>query len=1588
MSLRKHVNAASPDTLCSVLDAHATAAPEQPAYCFLRDGRTEQSRLTYVELDRRARAVAGSLHASGIHPGDRLLLLFPAGVDVLVALLGCLYAGVIAVPVPAPEASRMARTLPRLRAIADDARARGVVSCSSILAAIDTVPQAAAALGGFALDVAHVDGALALGWRPAAIGRDSLAYLQYTSGSTSTPKGVCITHAHLLEHLGALAAHCGRYSPESVTVNWMPYFHDYGLVEGMLLPLFNRTLCVLMSPYAFIKEPANWLRAISRYRATHSHAPNFAYSLCTRRIDRASLAELDLSRWQCAGNAAEPINAEVMASFARKFEPAGFRYQSFYPCYGLAEATLMVSYKASGQEPRAIGFDRAALEAGKVRVAASAASTRDTRTIVACGRPVEGARVVIVNPETCEQSPPDSVGEIWVSSPAVAGGYWQRIDATADTFRARLAGSDEGPFLRTGDLGFLYEGELFVCGRHKDLIILRGQNVSPQDIEWTVQDAHPALRPDCGAAFSIEVDGEERLVVAQEVQARLSRELDQEAVIAAIRSAVGEAHGVELHAIALVRSGGIAKTSSGKIQRRACRQLFLDGALNALAVWNRSSEAGRRDSEPAQARSQPNILDFILARVAAAAGQPVDTIDPGGPFARYGLDSLRTVALVNELECWLGRELPATLAFDYPNALALARHLESPTADGGEVRGAAAVQARQPIAIIGIGCRFPGGICGPDRFWQALQDGFDGVREVPAQRWDAARWYAPGAATPGRMNTRWGGFIDDVDAFDAGFFAMSPREARVADPQHRMLLEVTWEALEHAGVPAAELAGSRTGVFVGICSNDYQRLQAGSATLQESYAATGNALSIAANRISYTFDFHGPSWAVDTACSSSLVAVHQACRSLLAGESELALAGGVNLVLDPAATVAFSQANMMSPTGRCRTFSDDADGYVRAEGCAIVVLKRLDDAVRDGDRVIALIRGSAVNQDGRSNGLTAPSGPSQRAVVRAALTDAGVEARAVGYVEAHGTGTPLGDPIELNALAEVLREGRTAQARCWVGSVKTNIGHLEGAAGIAGLVKAALCVERGSIPGNLHFRGLNPHVRIEGTGLAVPTRTQSWPQGCEHRIAGVSSFGFGGTNAHVIVAAPPQARARTEAARRPAHLLCISARTRQALNALLSAYARRLRVLPDEDLADFCSSVNAGRSALAYRAMALGASRTNLADALERMEADSRSPALADAACGKVASRAPGIGFFFGGAGASTAAGAADLFQSSPVFARAAIRCAQRLDASTGDRMLRCVAAPPAFPCTTQEQALHAFVIQYAAWQLWHALGARPTQVCGAGPGLVAAACAAGVLTVEQALRLCSAESVEELQQVLSRMALTAPESGLVVIRGEEETPLAAALASALSDLGARREPIDPDVVWVALGPRPTDAVAATFGSQTVLAGFEAGTHPWAALLGALGRLYLCGFKPDWKGLDSPHPRRRIDLPTYPFERQRFWFTSESSGGKDRRAPGLQDVRPTAVTAESDAHSASGAFESVALLDWLRIELARLTPSLRRKLLEPFLEEERQDRVRAHDPGAALPSGTERPLSSADIRRLTDAEAEAVLRKRLESMNY
>jgi acyl transferase domain-containing protein/acyl carrier protein len=872
----------------------------------------------------------------------------------------------------------------------------------------------------------------------------------------------------------------------------------------------------------------------------------------------------------------------------------------------------------------------------------------------------------------------------------------------------------------------------------------------------------------------------------------------------------------------------------------------------------------------------------------------------------------------------------------------------------------------EPIAIVGIGCRLPGAQGGPNDFWRLLESGKSAVSEVPKERWDSADYYDPNIEAPGRMASKWGGFLSHVDQFDAPFFGIAGREAKSMDPQHRILLEVCWEALEQAGHSPRQLANTATGVFLGICASDYQTmlLARGEGAI-DGYLASGTAPSIAAGRVSYTFGLQGPSISIDTACSASLVAIHLACQSLRTQECSMALAGGVNAILSPATTIALSKAHMLSSDGRCKTFDARADGFVRGEGCGMVVLKRLSDAESDGDHVWGVIRGTAVNQDGRSSGMTAPSGKAQEAVIRAALAQAGVSGEEIGYVEAHGTGTALGDPIEAHALAAVLGVGRGAENPLVVGSVKTNVGHLEAAAGIAGLIKAVLSLEHERIPAHLHFEQMNPHIDWGGVPVEIPVSGRAWPRGERRRLAGVSSFGFSGTNAHVIVEEAPQPPARAEGCERPLHVLALSARSETALGELGGRYAAVLEQ-SSGPVGDVCFTANAGRAHFEHRLAVTGSSSAEL-----------RSALLKALPGGRVQER-EGIRpvFLFPGQGAQYAGMGRQLYETQPVFRAAMEQCAEGLSGELDRPLLEVLwGRETDLLAQTAYTQPGLFAVEYAVAALWRSWGIEPAVVLGHSVGEYVAACVAGVYSLGDGLKLIArrgrlmqavggqgamaaveaseirvGEALRGLEERVTVAAINAPEQ--TVISGYEgelriveqrlmesgvrvhrlkvshgfhspqmremeaafaevaqeiqfQAPRLRVISSVTGQAVSGKEMSQPAywrcqvgapvrfsrametlreseaTVFLEAGP---GATLAALGQQSIdtegtlwLASLRRNREEWPQLLDTLAQLYVHGADVNWTGFDKPYPRRRLSLPTYPFQRQSYWMQPATS---------------------------------------------------------------------------------------------------------------
>jgi acyl transferase domain-containing protein len=806
--------------------------------------------------------------------------------------------------------------------------------------------------------------------------------------------------------------------------------------------------------------------------------------------------------------------------------------------------------------------------------------------------------------------------------------------------------------------------------------------------------------------------------------------------------------------------------------------------------------------------------------------------------------------------------------------------------------------AHEPIAVVGMGCRFPGAD-GLEAYWRLLRDGVDAIGKVPADRWDADALYDPDPDAPGKIYARYGGFLDRVDGFDAALFGISPREAISLDPQQRLLLEIAWEALENAGVAPDGVAGSPGGVFLGITTSDYGGLQlSGSPADITAYFGTGTALSVAAGRLSYFFGLNGPSLAVDTACSSSLVAVHLAAQSLRRGECRFAIAGGVNLMLRPEPTVNFCRARMLSADGRCKTFDAAADGYSRGEGAGIVVLERLSDALANGKRVLAVILGSAINQDGRSSGLTVPNGVSQEALIREALGNARVSASDVDYVEAHGTGTSLGDPIEMHSLRGVFADGRAAEQPLVVGSVKTNFGHLEGAAGIAGLIKVVLSLQHERIPRHLHFDTLNPHIDVAGFPVVIPAASREWRQQGRQRIAGVSAFGFSGTNAHVILGDPTAASADGDAGRDIASLvpeiLVLSARTPAALRAQAQRLADHLAG-SSVPLADVAYTNAVGRARLLTRLAFVARSTPHAASLLRRFAAGDRCD---DVYTGQLDDLDPvPVTFRFGATSPNPSVAVQDVAGTCSPFAESYARVAALLRSRLGEGWEAPapagVAAPDAW----------TFAVHVALAGMWRHWGIEPARViAGAGgPAECAAAFVAGILSLEDAVALVaararavediargSAQAVENFRREVEGLQRSAPHTPIV----------ASAPGGDLRDPSYWVRQVDGGQTMVGADAPASESVLDIDPARLLDVARDgdlnpAGTGAWGRVLDELGSLFVRGVLVDWSRVYSGRAVCRLALPTYPFERERYWI----------------DVRPSRAEAAPDAAAVAAPLE-------------------------------------------------------------------------------
>jgi mycoketide-CoA synthase len=1383
----------------AVLRQRASLRPDDIAFTYVDyehdwDGAAES--LTWSQLYRRTLNVAQELKARG-STGDRAVILAPQGPEYVVAYLGALQAGQIAVPLSMPLGGASDE---RVSAVLRDASPSAILTTSSV--AGDIAEYAKSEPGECAPSVVEVDLLDLDSQREPVAETDSptsVAHLQYTSGSTRTPAGVVVSHRNIQVNCEQImAAYYGKDGgiapPDTTVVSWLPLFHDMGLILGIAFPVLWGFPTVLTSPPSFLQRPARWMQMLASNPHAFSAAPNIAFELATRKTSDDDLAGLDLGGVRTILNGAERVNPPTLWRFADRFARFNLRPEALRPSYGLAEATLVVATREPGQPPVTVSFDSEQMTAGHAQRCADG----DGIPLVSYGKP-RWPTVRIVDPETSIECPAGTVGEIWTIGDNVCAGYWQKPQETERTFGATLVGASDGtpevPWLRTGDLGFFSEGEMFIVGRIKDLLIVYGRNHSPDDIEATIQEIN---RGRCVAIAVADDDGPEKLVTI--VELKTGDESDEAAAdrLGAVRreitSAIARTHGLSVADLVLVPPHSIPLTTSGKVRRRDCLQRYLRDEFTRIGgsirppgrrmVGDTGAGAGA-DSGLAQRlrtlRQQQHdlLVGVVCSQAAMVLGRPnPDDIDPECAFQDLGFDSVKATELLDRLKTVTELALPPTLAFDHPNPVALATHLGQLLS--GSVAAApplgSRVEADEPVAVVGMACRFPGGVDSAAALWDLVASGTEAVGAFPADRgWNLADLFDPDPDAVGKTYTRAGGFLAEVAGFDAEFFGISAREAQTMDPQQRLLLEVCWEALETARIDPAALVRSETGVFVGAWSQQYG---AGGSDGVEGYALTGLSTSVASGRVAYALGLQGPAITVDTACSSSLVATHLACQSLRNGESALALAGGVTVMATPAVFTEFARQRGLAADGRCKAFSANADGTGWGEGAAVLVLERLSDAHSNNHPVLAVIAGSAINQDGASNGLTAPNGPAQQRVITQAVANAGIGFDQVDVVEAHGTGTTLGDPIEAGALIATYGAARRAERPLWLGSIKSNIGHTQAAAGVAGMIKMIAALNHDSLPPTLNVDRPSPHIDWSAGTVRLLTEPVPWPVTDHPRTAAVSSFGISGTNAHLILQQAPTPPEEPAYAQAPTGhtqdgvefgllMWPVSARTPAALSAQADRLHHHLVSHPDLDLTEVAYSLGCTRAHHSHRAVitapvATADPRQDLLDALDALRTGQPHPQLTQHHYlahlrGKTVFVLPGQGAQYPGMGL-------DLYRKHRSFARTLDNICEALDAHLEVPLREIIFAEPGSAVGELiHQTSYAQPALFAMGAAMHALfveaGITPDYLLGHSIGELTAAYIAGVFSLADAAVLVTARG---------RLMQACPPGAMIAIQANE----------------------------------------------------------------------------------------------------------------------------------------------------------------------------------------------------------------------------
>lgn len=1294
---------------------------------------TDKNYVTYKELLKYAKEYLEVFQRIGIHKGDEVVLQFTSLQSFVTALWACFLGGIIPLPLSYPDNKEKILKLYNIWKIiktpwlATDSN--NLIHKLEVYAKQHSLED----------EHSHISTKL---FKPAEMispdkqckiynaKPEDIAFVQFSSGSTSLPKGVVLTHENLLNNIYSYCGKC-RIVTDDIFLSWMPLSHDFGMIAFHLAPIILGSEQNLMPTNLFIINPLFWFRAVNEYRPNILGSPNFGMHFSINQYKDKICKEdnWDLSCVKTILNGAEPISKNVVEKFNRKLGKWGLCEKAMTPVYGLAEATLIVSICDSNETLKFYTIDRTCLSHGHA-IIFTASDSPSAMEVVDCGVPIDETLVRITDAdrnvlEECV------MGNIEVKGECVTSGYYESLELT------RSVKNDDG-WLNTQDMGFLYKGRLICVGRVKEMIIIDGVNYFPQDIEKAIlKDLSENMSNQyvaCGL-YNPEI-GTEELIVFSRYKDDLLKFLP---IIHAVKEIVYHSIGIKVSHVLPIKQ--IPKTTSGKIQRFKLIQLYRDGEFDSIIkdidILQKQTNSKSNivlENKLVKKNKSKRKVDEIIGYVQAEARDLIEDItcnvDIG--FMDLGFNSMKLLELQNRMENRLGIKISNSAALDYPTIRKISEYIYSIYSDiNVNINDKKTLSCNSSnydkgydsgnIAVVGMACRFPGKSNNLNAFWNLLINEVDAISEISEDRW---------MNDPYAMNytgSRRGGFLEQIDMFDPLFFGISNKEAESLDPQHRLILELSWEAFEDAGWNPKSLFNSNTGVFVGLQNNDYLQTGRELGHIGEPYSFTGNMLNCAAGRISYTFGLQGPSMAIDTACSSSLVAVYQAMLHLRSHKCDIALASAVNIIMNSQTHQSFSSLQALSPNGRCSCYDEAADGYVRSEGAAVLILKRLEDAIKDGDSIWGIIRGAAVNHNGASSGFTVPNGLAQQKVIKNALEDAGLNPCDIDYIEGHGSGTKIGDPQEVNALAEVFKD---KPQPLYLGCVKSNIGHLEAAAGMAGLIKILLSMHNEIIPPNLHYKNGNSAIDWEESNMKIVTKEIGWKKRNGVRRAGITSLGISGINSHLIVESYENSILESHDISNDTYPFTISANSEPALREFVKSFLDWV-AHSKATVAEICQVLNISRTSLKRRfAFPIKFNDTGIIiKKLEKLYSSSEPIGV------EIKKQNAPIVFLFSGQGCIYENIAKQLYIQSTVFKRSL----QVLDAEFKKRInvsiidLIYSEAPVDISKPLYAQPI-TFSIQVALVDFWESLGIIPDYLIGHSIGEYAAAYIDGVMSLEDAV--------------------------------------------------------------------------------------------------------------------------------------------------------------------------------------------------------------------------------------------------------------